>query len=162
MITFFKSIKAKKNSILLFILILCLNGMVSIYVNKKEYISLQKIHGFKLEVYYMESTPEIIENLITKRLVEILLSTNTTKNIYSKSKYGVSEITFEADEDELNSIREKLEKSWEQFPKEVSRPSINSLEYSDSSFMKIAIYTQNKQEIQTIKKEIFKIEGMIF
>jgi multidrug efflux pump subunit AcrB len=160
MITFFKSIKAKKNPIILFILILCLNGMVSIYVNKKEYIPLQKIHGFKLEVYYMESTPEIIENLITKRLVEILLSTNTTKNIYSKSKYGVSEITFEADKDELNSIREKLEKSWEQFPKEVSRPCINSLEYSDSSFMKIAIYTQNKQEIQTIKKEIFKIEGV--
>ena len=72
MITFFKSIKAKKNPIILFILILCLNGMVSIYVNKKEYIPLQKIHGFKLEVYYMESTPEIIENLITKRLVEIL------------------------------------------------------------------------------------------
>jgi multidrug efflux pump subunit AcrB len=160
MTTFFKSFKAKKRPILLFILILCLNGMVSIYVNKKEYIPLQKIHGFKLEVYYMESTPEIIENLITKRLVEILLSTDTTKNIYSKSKYGVSEITFEADEDELNSIREKLEKSWEQFPKEVSRPSINSLEYSDSSFMKIAIYTENNQEIQTIKKEIFKIEGV--
>ena len=157
---FFKSIKTKKRPILLIILILCLSGIYSIYLNKKEYIPYQKFQGFSLEVFYAEGTPEIIENLITKRLVEILVSTENIKNIYSKSKYGISEITFEADEDELDSIREKLEKSWDQFPKEVSRPIINSTEYSDPSFLKIAIYTENQEEIQTIKKEIFKIEGV--
>ena len=160
MIKLFEYIRDKKKSISLIILILCLNGLISIYVNKKENIPYQKFHGFKLEVLYPEGTPEIIESLITSKLVEILISLDYVKNIYSTSSYGKSEIIFDADEDELNTILEKVERSWDQFVKEVSHPIIGSLEFSDSSFLKIAIFNENLGELQEIKKEILRIDGV--
>ena len=160
MIKLFEYIRDKRKSILLIILILCLNGLISLYVNKKENIPYQKFHGFKLEVFYPEGTPEIIESLITSKLVEILISLDYVKNIYSTSSYGKSEIVFDTDEDELNTILEKVERSWDQFVKEVSQPIISSLEFSDSAFLKIAILNENPGELQEIKKEILRIEGV--
>ncbi len=156
----FTYIKSKRKSIFFFLIFMSLLGIISLVENKKDNIPYQKYHKFLIEVYYEEGSVEIIESLLTSRIVDVLVSLDFVKNVYSTSKFGKSEVIFESNESELSTIQEKIERLYDKFPKEVSHPIINSIENIDSSILKIAIFSNNQKEIEEITKKILKIEGV--